>query len=472
MVADLSIWLSWLGGLLVAALLIGFIWWCLFADRSRGRPRCPRCWHDRTGAPGLRCAECGYEGRGPRDFLATRRRYGRALAAFALLVGATIAFRVQVTREGIAPFAPNGVLLALLPWSQSAASPPDELQRELLARVEAPEASAALLDGARRRVLAGDGGARPGTIAWQFRYGRLARALLERAERAVAADDPAREIAASLRALPPRPVLFAAVAAPPAGPLLVDLGVLAWWPEDTEAEVEIVDRADGTAHRLLMDAGAAQRTQPLAFAPPREGETARAFAIAVRTRATDESSWSDPFTSELSIDLTRIATVPPLEPTDDEVLGAAVAEVFAEGVLRWESGRRPVAFRIDASRTGAAEFAGTLIGVEAALLEDGVPRRRIHVWWPAGPQGGGVRSEVIDEDLEALDRFTADATGWTFRVRGIPEIAARAYVPAPEAEAAARPTALRAWTGERTMPAKLEPRVGEAPRRRWLRPPP
>jgi hypothetical protein len=75
---------------------------------------------------------------------------------------------------------------------------------------------------------------------------------------------------------------------------------------------------------------------------------------------------------------------------------------------------------------------------------------------------------VVEEDLPALERFTADATGWTFRVRGLAEIAARAYVPAPVAEAWARSAAPRFWSGERVMPAKLVPRSGEAPRRRWL----
>ena len=48
-------------------LIIGvslFAWGLLWADRSRGRPRCPKCWYDMRGLPSGQppvCPECGHD---------------------------------------------------------------------------------------------------------------------------------------------------------------------------------------------------------------------------------------------------------------------------------------------------------------------------------------------------------------------------------------------------------------------------
>lgn len=53
--------------------------WGLFADRSKGRARCPRCWYDmrgrREGAEGLVCPECGHDARNERRLYKDRRRW-------------------------------------------------------------------------------------------------------------------------------------------------------------------------------------------------------------------------------------------------------------------------------------------------------------------------------------------------------------------------------------------------------------
>jgi hypothetical protein len=58
----------------------------LFFDRSRGRVRCPRCWYDMAGAPGLTCPECGGTARSERDLHRTRRRWGQTAAGIVLLL--------------------------------------------------------------------------------------------------------------------------------------------------------------------------------------------------------------------------------------------------------------------------------------------------------------------------------------------------------------------------------------------------
>src|SRR5262245_53661624 len=58
----------------------------LFADRSRGRRRCPRCWYVMEGVPGLKCPECGRSVKREKRLLKTRRRWRRACAGLVLVV--------------------------------------------------------------------------------------------------------------------------------------------------------------------------------------------------------------------------------------------------------------------------------------------------------------------------------------------------------------------------------------------------
>ena len=47
--------LAALAVLVVFASLVYMAWWALFADRSRNRRRCPRCWYDMAYTPGMTC---------------------------------------------------------------------------------------------------------------------------------------------------------------------------------------------------------------------------------------------------------------------------------------------------------------------------------------------------------------------------------------------------------------------------------
>ena len=60
--------------------------WGLFGDRSKGRPRCPKCWYDMRGSlPRLECPECGHQARYERR-LYKNRRGRRPIAIGAVLV--------------------------------------------------------------------------------------------------------------------------------------------------------------------------------------------------------------------------------------------------------------------------------------------------------------------------------------------------------------------------------------------------
>ena len=61
---------------LVVVVLVGplLICWGLWCDRSKGRPRCPKCWYDMRGSlPRLECPECGHKAQRRRGLYRNRR---------------------------------------------------------------------------------------------------------------------------------------------------------------------------------------------------------------------------------------------------------------------------------------------------------------------------------------------------------------------------------------------------------------
>src|SRR5262245_58646025 len=96
-----------IGGLLVI--------WALFWDRARGRRRCPKCWYDLNGVPGLKCPECGREARNERTLFHTRRRWRWAAIGAVVL---STDFGVGAYRQGWDAL-PDWVLIELLPYAPS-----------------------------------------------------------------------------------------------------------------------------------------------------------------------------------------------------------------------------------------------------------------------------------------------------------------------------------------------------------------
>ncbi len=77
--------------LLGLAIAIGLAAMVLDSVRQlwRKRLRCPKCWYDMSGSPGLTCSECGHKAKHERR-LRKGRRYWRFIWLVALLCrGAT-----------------------------------------------------------------------------------------------------------------------------------------------------------------------------------------------------------------------------------------------------------------------------------------------------------------------------------------------------------------------------------------------
>ncbi len=108
----------------------------LFRDRSRGRPRCPKCWYDMSGTAGLRCPECGRDARRPKRLLKTRRRWRRAaLGCCLVVIAAVTAGGQRVYEKGWVKAVPNVGYIAALPWLE----PDGKEMKELHARLDSGE---------------------------------------------------------------------------------------------------------------------------------------------------------------------------------------------------------------------------------------------------------------------------------------------------------------------------------------------
>lgn len=102
-----------IAGLLIpTALWLG--WWSLLRDRARGRRRCPKCWYDLRGTPGMQCSECGFTARRERQFSRTRRFRRVALMSFILFAaGLWLGLTPVAHRYGLLAFVPRPILVLM-----------------------------------------------------------------------------------------------------------------------------------------------------------------------------------------------------------------------------------------------------------------------------------------------------------------------------------------------------------------------
>jgi hypothetical protein len=91
----------YLVGIVLGLVGLFVLWRALFADRSRGRRRCPKCWYDMAGVPGLTCPECGKTVAAEKRLQRTRRHGRTALAGVCvLLLAAACALTPELVQRG------------------------------------------------------------------------------------------------------------------------------------------------------------------------------------------------------------------------------------------------------------------------------------------------------------------------------------------------------------------------------------
>lgn len=133
-------WPWYIGASLAGMVGVSLLAWSLFADRSRGRLRCPRCWYQiapRVETLPITCPECGRSVAKFSHLRRTHRRWRWALVAVCTCVIApALGAAPAVRRSGWARYAPTTVLI--LAYSH-ADSPADEVIKQLDSRFKINE---------------------------------------------------------------------------------------------------------------------------------------------------------------------------------------------------------------------------------------------------------------------------------------------------------------------------------------------
>jgi hypothetical protein len=112
-------WIYEVGAWTLAGVGAVLLLWALFWDRPRGRRRCPKCWYDMAGVPGLTCPECGRSAKSERKLYKTRRRWGWISIATPLTIAGPVVEQFPSIRD-------QGWIGAIPTWALVWIAPVDE----------------------------------------------------------------------------------------------------------------------------------------------------------------------------------------------------------------------------------------------------------------------------------------------------------------------------------------------------------
>lgn len=493
------IFLAWAWpALLVAVPLVCLTWWAIFGDKPRGRRRCPRCWHDLSGTPGLTCGECGHAARDEHELSRIRRRWGIAAAAVAATAAVASATHLSILNASWAGYLPNAVLVRL-PAMQPLGELPAAVRRELGVRtltrsLDAEEllvlvrglASHGPLGAAEDPAAALLGTVAASTPAELDADPSLpAHAALERAG---ALREWRAAMEALLRSIPPWVEITAPARWPHGEPAVAFVRATAWG-----ARTEWRIRRRGDRGPWLVGAGiAGLRHQPGpaavdAGAIDQGGRLRADFDFQVRHGDHEGGGGWGPWipAAPRSVD----AEVPPMDggglvDATGPDLDAVVARALDSPLILWNDPARPVAFRIGTAQFGegppvdGAEDAPptrprpVAFGMVIELRDGDTVRRRMRLATTSWRNEPAWLLEL--EDAPGLAQLreraaesggdTVDFPGWTVVVRSDRRVALTALA---RWQAGPGVTTEACWSGAVVLPAKGTPTAETAPPRSY-----
>ena len=471
----LVIFVAWAWPALIAILLAAVvIRWALFADKARGRRRCPGCWHDLSRTAGLTCGECGRTAADERDLARTRRRWGIAGAAVIVAMAVAVVTQHSILNATWAGAVPDWVLVrlpAIAPFGEL----PAAARREIARRVGANELGAESLLRLARAIgsQAPVGAAEDlGALVLDALSGAIPAGLEERpglpaAEsraRAAALAAWRAELDELLRALPHWTEARAPTLWPSGEPAVAFVRATVWGPR---AEWRV--RRRGGDGPWLVGAGVAGlRREPLPVAVDAgtvgpDGRLVAEFDFEVRRAPRDAGDWG-PWTpaEPLRIDA-PVAPMPTesITAADGPEIDRVVSSSLQSPIILWNDPSRPAAFRLDLPRLTEIERP-VAVGMVVELLEGELVRRRLRV---SASNWNARHAWVLElEDAPALTGLRAAAAqagtdpsaegillpGWTVRIRSDRPLALEAL----GRTAANGATAVGIWSGTVQRPAR------------------
>ncbi|UCD74422.1 MAG: hypothetical protein JSV91_11595 [Phycisphaerales bacterium] len=474
-------WAYWLYGVGLIVAIAGLVfaaWWALFADRPRGRRRCPRCWYDMAYSPGMTCSECGFTARTEKDFSRTHRRWKIGLTA--ILGGAILGGFVidRANLRGWPSYLPSNVLIWSMPLMDI---PSGALYRELDDRLAANRLTDEQWLAVLRRCAKGDAGARPVDDDWLGKYAEVLR-VYRRAMLARSDEPFQQEVERILLSIPPRLVFSTRDVWPADVAPSLHVGAGDWWPEWVQIRAAAMPRlpeAESDVHVRLRDPlGIPLTTYTLYLPPLEEGEHEVEIEVKFSRRfigAEGPGDWTEVGNQTVTVPLKVQGTLAEtMTPVDNEELSQIIRAVFeGQPLAKYPSGSLPVRVRLDPSPTYRETLNDTAIGIRVDVLRNGVLGRQLDLWWKGGAGNFDRQYDwevpyLNDEVL--LPRVTEDDV-WTLRVRGLPELALRldnvskywsgqveVVVPTTSEPQPAPP---RGWIPEDTIPAEAADPPGQ-----------
>ncbi len=429
-------WLWWIGGTALSVTGVVLLWWALFADGSRGRRRCSKCWYDMSGTEGLRCSECGHLATRERKLFTTRRRWRWVMVAlFVLMLAGGGSLTPKVQRDGWWSLVSNTMLIRGLPlaWSFD-----DFWCSELYERMWRDRLTAGEWDRFFNRAVTGDWRAPSLSQAWKRKYGKMIQEWRNR--RFQMGPGNAEHAQDKLYELPPEIRLAIRDTWPANLPLVFQVYYENWWPYGAGRRVHITPRIDG-AERLTVHGNG----DMLTIAPQVAGPIQVVFDLSIERKHHDspepyDEGWESVGNTVIPVSLRVQGSA---EDLIEPVRYKQIDDLFRNGNLI-TIGRdlESTAYhQLDLRPTANAAFDGIAFGVVVEFMRDGDVIASKNWWWLGG-QGEAGSHEPMHGDITRLLDAGDDAT-LSMRIRGDPEIAIRVL------------DADKYWAGEVTIPLTI-----------------
>lgn len=446
---DILYWLGWVGVIAFYSAMIYLAWWGLFSDRHKGRRRCPKCWYDMCGTPGMTCGECGFTGRREKQLSKRRRRPLMAVLAFVSCVAVAGFINERRTDQGWLSFAPTKALILSLPFTMDLNG---DTYEELLRRMRDDELSQREWRMLMKRCAKGDWERKPLSDEWLGSYARVItgwRGTLE----------PGSKVEQPLLDLAPAIDVTTRESWPADVSPRLEVDVHDFWPSGMETRIRAQPHIEGEPATTFYKTNARFRQPAYQLPiPPLTQDAAEVIVdltIDRRRTADNETDWEPVGTYTITVPLVRKGRLADLlEPITGGSLEQAMKRALSGRVTKWQKGRSPVRINVNAGQTTDPAIQGVAIGVIVELLCEGQVARRLDLWWSAGTQR--TDWEVVYEDEPLLRTATGRDGKWQMRVRGDAELALRV------------PGATKYWAGQFTIPMRVRTaNQTEAPPRPW-----